>query len=634
MNNGFVRVGAANFFVKVGNCEHNAKQITEAVLKAEKDDVKLLVFPELSLTGCTCGDLFFQSTLISRATNALLDIAEKTKKTNVIICVGLPVSKAGSLYNSCAVVFGGKILGIVPKTHIKNYGDINESRYFCPAPKAVSEVRIGDFSVPFGKNLIFDCGNNTTFSAELCDDLWAAESPSSRHATNGALIIANLSARCEIVGRAEERINLIKAQSLKCACAYVYSDATNGESTTDLVFSGHNIIAENGSIIKEAERFTEGIIYTDIDVERLLSERRKASEFSENDNIEYKVIYVPLRHNETGLVRRFEKNPFVPTCEIERDIRCKNILEIQSRGLAKRFMHTGAKTAVIGVSGGLDSTLALLVTVKAFDILNKSREDIIGITMPCFGTSSRTYNNSRLLMEALGITVMEISIKDAVFQHFKDINQNPGQLDVTYENSQARERTQVLMDIANKNGGLVIGTGDLSELALGFATYNGDHMSMYGVNASIPKILARHIIDACAKKLDKKAADVLNDILNTPVSPELLPSKDGGIDQQTESIIGPYELHDFFLYYVVRYGFSPKKVLFLAECAFKGEYDRKTILNWEKLFYKRFFSQQFKRSCLPDGPKVGSVGLSPRGAFNMPSDADAFIWQEELNSLD
>ncbi len=634
---GFIRVSAATPKIRVADVKENGKEIRSLIKKAWEEGTELLVFPELCITGYTCEDLFFQATLLEAAKKELLSLLEDTKEIKMVVLLGLPIEWEGAIYNVAAVLYQGELLGLVPKMHIPNYAEFYEGRHFTRGFDKVVWIPFGRKKVPFGSKLLFQCSTmpDFTLGVEICEDIWVVCPPSTFHALAGATVIANLSASDETTGKDIYRNSLVSGQSARLLCAYVYADAGEGESSTDLVFSAHNIIAENGTVLAEAERFKNQAITADIDLERLKSERRKISTFIPEGKENYEVVSFDMPVKEKGYCKRYiDPAPFVPSNKKDRDKRCEEILSIQSMGLKKRVEHTGCQNAVIGISGGLDSTLALLVATRAFDMLSINRKQIQAITMPCFGTTDRTYQNAVLLAKKLGVSLLEIPIQDAVKQHFKDIGQNPKLHDVTYENAQARERTQVLMDVANKKNGMVIGTGDMSELALGWATYNGDHMSMYGVNASVPKTLVRHLVqyyaDTCK---DQELTDVLLDILATPVSPELLPPEDGKISQKTEDIVGPYELHDFFLYYILRFGFCPKRVYQMALQAFEGAYSEEIILKWLKTFYRRFFSQQFKRSCLPDGPKVGSVAVSPRGDLRMPSDACAGLWLEELESL-
>ncbi len=627
-NYGFVKAAAGSVDIRVADCEYNAAAVIKAVHLAEKKGVRLIVFPELCITGYTCGDLFYQKTLLDGALKGIKDILEDTAAAEVISVVGAPFAAFGSLFNCAFVLYRGRVLGIVPKVNIPNYAEYYEMRQFVPGTFENVEIELWGQKVPFGSKLIFRCREfeDFSFAIEICEDLWVPESPSLSHAVAGAAIIVNPSAGDETIGKAEYRRMMVRAASGKLLCGYVYAGAGDGESTGDMVFSGHSMICENGVMLSETELFENGFAAADIDVERLLSERRKMNTFVPAAAGYAEVLFdmdVDCRHFD----RVVAKMPFVPSGKSDKDKVCGEILRMQAWGLKKRVLHTGCRTCVVGISGGLDSALALLVTVEAMDILKRPRTDIIAVTMPCFGTTGRTKSNAQLLCEALGVTFREVNITDTVLSHFNDIGQSSDDYSVTFENSQARERTQVLMDIANMTGGIVIGTGDLSELALGWATYNGDHMSMYGVNGSVPKTLVRHLVEYYGGKSESDGVkNALFDILDTPVSPELLPAENGEISQRTEDLVGPYELHDFFLYYIVRFGFAPDKVFFLANRAFAGVYDRETIKKWLVTFLRRFFSQQFKRSCLPDGPKVGSVTLSPRGDWRMPSDASAALW--------
>ena len=633
MKDGFIKAACATPDICVADVEYNTESIIKCIEEAQQNGAKIIVLPELCVTAYTCSDLFMQSSLIKAAEKAAGVIAEHTG--NVIAAVGIPVVYKNSLYNCAAVLNAGHIIAVIPKTFIPNYNEFYEARHFTPGLRMSADIKLGNDTVPFGTDIFIKSEEmpSLCMAFEICEDLWTAAPPSGRHALNGANVIANLSCSNELIAKDEYREMLVKSQSARLYCAYLYADAGYGESTTDLVFAGDNIIAENGVILARSERFTNSLVYSELDLEKLNGERIKTTTY-ENGNDTYTEVYAKLDREETKLTRFVAKKPFVPSDEEKRKKRSEEILTIQSMGLKKRLEHTHAKTAVIGISGGLDSTLALLVSVRAFDSLKKDRGDIIAVTMPCFGTTDRTYSNAVNFANSLSVTLREINIRDAVNGHFKDIGHNPENYDVTYENSQARERTQILMDIANQTGGMVIGTGDLSELALGWATYNGDHMSMYAVNAGIPKTLIRYLVDYEARRTDNEILEkTLRDILDTPVSPELLPPKDGKISQKTEHIVGPYELHDFFLYHLMRSGFSPSKILRLAEYAFDGEYDREFILAWLKVFYRRFFAQQFKRSCLPDGPKVGTVTLSPRGDWRMPSDANGKIWFKQIEEL-
>ncbi|GAB1415862.1 NAD(+) synthase [Paludibacter sp.] len=630
MKYGFVKVAAAIPSLKVADCRFNVESIIELIEKAEKEEVEIICFPELSLTGYTCGDLFFQLQLQKNAENALNDLVASSFSKKIAIIAGLPLRVQNQLFNVGVVIQSGKILGAVPKSYLPNSNEFSEKRWFTSGLDAkITEVQINGLTVPFGVNQLFtyeDC----TFAIEVCKDLWVANPPSTQHTLNGADIIFNLSASDELIGKRKYLLQLIEQQSGRTYSGYVYSSAGYGESSTDLVFAGNAIIAENGRILNLSERFLldPQIIISEIDVEKLKSEKLKNLSINSGCS---NTIYTTIKCESSNkpfenLARQINKHPFVPQGSSKEET-LHEIISLQSLALAKRWQHTKAENLVIGISGGLDSTLALLVCVNASDKLQYDRKKIIGITMPGFGTTNRTYQNSVKLMESLGVTSKEISIKDACLQHFKDIGHDANIHDVTYENVQARERTQILMDYANKHNGIVVGTGDLSEAALGWSTYNGDHMSMYNVNCGVPKTLVRHLVDWVSRNTDSDAGAILQDILATPVSPELLPTdSDGNITQKTENIVGPYELHDFFLYYFVRFGFTPDKIFFLAQQAFKSDYADKTIAKWLRVFLKRFFSQQFKRSCVPDGPKIGTVSLSPRGDWKMPSDTVGFEW--------
>lgn len=700
MKDGFIKVAAGTPDVQVADCEFNATEIIKMVREMEAEGARVMVFPELCITAYTCGDLFWQENLLEEAKVQLMRIAEETADVDAIIFVGLPLEYKGKLYNVAAGLNHGEILGFVPKTYLPNYNEFYEARYFTSGedvdgtvtirrseyglhhdeemtdedvefgleaelealeeedsfeeleeideePDYIDEDETEEFDevdVPISLNILFICQEmpKLKIAAEICEDLWVPNPPSVGHAYHGANLIVNLSASDEVVGKDSYRKSLVSAQSARLLCGYIYATAGEGESTQDVVYGGHNLIAENGTILAESRRFVNGALYADLDIHRLDNERRRMTTCRfvpdlapEGQDVFYNEVYFNTGRGVTPLTRKFDSRPFVPGIKEERERRCDEILNIQAMGLKKRLAHIHCQNAVIGLSGGLDSTLALLVTVRAFDMLGMPREKITAVTMPCFGTTDRTYNNACQLSECLGATLKEVNIREAVNLHFRDIGHDPEVHDVTYENGQARERTQILMDIANQSGGIVIGTGDLSELALGWATYNGDHMSMYAVNASVPKTLVRHLVryyaDTCE---DAKLSEILLDILDTPVSPELLPPKDGVISQKTEDLVGPYELHDFFLYYMLRWTFPPKKIFRLAQNAFAGEYDDETILKWLKTFYRRFFMQQFKRSCLPDGPKVGSVAVSPRGDLRMPSDACAKLWLKQIEELE
>lgn len=637
MKQGFVKVAAITPDMRVADVDYNTAEICKNIGEAVEAGAKVLVFPELAITGYTCGDLFFQDALLKSAEEGLRKIVEYTKGKDALIFVGLPFVHAGKLYNVAAALNDGELLGFTTKTFLPNYDEFYEMRYFQPGPTTLEQILFDGKQVAFGPQILFECREmkELVVAAEICEDVWAPVPPSVPAAIQGATIIVNCSASDESVGKEAYRRELIKGQSAKLISGYIYASAGYGESTTDLVFGGHDLIAEKGMILTESERFRNGIVYSEIDVKRLAWERRKNTTF-QMTHFPYETARVPFSLNveETELTRKILQTPFVPETETERNLYCKETLMIQAMALKKRLDHTNCKSAVVGISGGLDSTLAILVTAKAYDLLGLDRKDILGVTMPCFGTTDRTYQNACLLVEKLGATLKEVDIKEAVTLHFKDIEHDMNVHDVTYENSQARERTQVLMDIANQTNGMVIGTGDMSELALGWATYNGDHMSMYAVNASLPKTFIKHVVKYYAETCEEKELkEVLLDILDTPVSPELLPPKDGEIAQKTEDLVGPYELHDFYLYYMLHYGYEPSKIYRLAKYAFEGVYDDETILKWLKKFYWRFFSQQFKRSCVPDGPRVSGMSLSPRGDWRMPSDACVAVWIKELEEL-
>lgn len=700
MKDGFIKVAAGTPDVQVADCEFNAAEIIKMVREMEAEGAKVMVFPELCITAYTCGDLFWQENLLEEAKVQLVRIAEETVDVDAIIFVGLPLEYKGKLYNVAAGLNHGEILGFVPKTYLPNYNEFYEARYFTSGedvdgtvtirrseyglhhdeemtdedvefgleaelealeeedsfeeleeideePDYIDEDETEEFDevdVPISSNILFICQEmpKLKIAAEICEDLWVPNPPSVGHAYHGANLIVNLSASDEVVGKDSYRKSLVSAQSARLLCGYIYATAGEGESTQDVVYGGHNLIAENGTILAESRRFVNGALYADLDIHRLDNERRRMTtcRFApdlapEGQDVFYNEVYFNAGRGVTPLTRKFDSRPFVPGIKEERERRCDEILNIQAMGLKKRMDHIHCHKATVGLSGGLDSTLALLVIARAFDLSGADRKDIHCITMPCFGTTDRTYQNACKLSQCLGATLSEINIKEAVNVHFRDIAHDPSVHDVTYENSQARERTQILMDSANQDGSILVGTGDLSELALGWATYNGDHMSMYGVNASVPKTLVRHLVryyaDTCK---DEKLTEVLLDILDTPVSPELLPPKDGKIAQKTEDLVGPYELHDFYLYYMLRAGFEPEKIYRLACETFEGMYDKETIFKWLKTFYWRFFAQQFKRSCLPDGPKVGSVAVSPRGDLRMPSDASVAVWLEQLENMD
>ncbi len=638
MRDGFIKVAAGTPKIRVADCDYNAGQIISLMKEAAAQGVKVLALPELCITGYTCGDLFLQETLLDGAERELATILEATADLDMLTALGIPVQCENKLYNCAAVIQKGLILGLIPKTHIPNYGEFYEARWFTSASELAETQYLpfaGQEMAELSSGALFHCISvpELVVGVEICEDLWVSEPPSARLAAKGATLILNLSASDEVTGKADYRRSLVTGQSAQCLCAYVYADAGEGESSTDLVFSGHNMVAENGTMLAE-RRFGTGLAVSEVDVKKLAYERRRMSSLP----LVPKSPCCPLGSfnlalEQTTLTRPISPTPFIPTDAGDRAERCEEILTIAALGLKKRLEHTNASCAVVGLSGGLDSTLAILITAKAFDMLGRDRKGILAVTMPCFGTTKRTRSNAEVLAIELGTDFREVNIGKAVEQHFADIGQSMEDQSVTFENAQARERTQVLMDLANQKGGLVIGTGDLSELALGWATYNGDHMSMYAVNASIPKTLVRHLVAYESDRLDGRIGDVLRDILDTPVSPELLPPKDGEISQKTEDLVGPYELHDFYLYYAIRWGFPPRKVFRLAQYALEDRYNRETLLRWLKNFYRRFFSQQFKRSCLPDGPKVGSVTLSPRGDWRMPSDAVAKLWLDELEEI-
>lgn len=631
MNYGMFRVAAASLKLKVADPDYNKEEIKKAIDEALKEEVRLLVTPELSITGYTCADLFFTRSLQEAAKKALDEIIEYTKGKNICVIVGMPIPFYNSLYNCAVIINNGSVCGAVPKKHIANYNEFYEKRWFASGSQfdSCQPINICGCDTLIGSQ-IFDLGGGAVLGVELCEDLWVPAPPSSTLVCHGANIIANLSASDEYVSKAEYRCGLIANQSARCICGYVYAGASVYESTTDLVFSGATLIAENGAILAEGERFARAAVLTiaDIDIEKLISQRQGNMSF-ENLSSEIGFSKIKTDNDTNDLKYRFvDPHPFVPANDEKRRERCREIFSIQASGLAKRIEHVGSKGVVVGISGGLDSTLALLVSVEAMKMLCRPNSDILGITMPGFGTTDRTYQNALDLMKALGVTIKEISIKDACIQHMKDIEHDESVKDITYENTQARERTQILFDMANKHGRLLVGTGDLSELAMGWCTYNGDHMSMYGVNASVPKTLVRYLVEYVADIVDEKTSAILYDVLDTPVSPELLPPDENGrIAQKTEDNIGPYELHDFFLYHFIRFGFTKEKIAFMALKAFNGKYDKEMIEKWIEVFFKRFFISQFKRSCIPDSPKVGSVSLSPRGDWRMPSDAsfNAFI---------
>ena len=633
MKDGFIRVCAATPDIRVADCAYNEKNIMNLMDEAYEKQVSVLVFPELCITGYTCGDLFLQDVLLKAAQDSLRHIAAHSAGKNMLVFVGMPFMHKGKLFNVAAAICDGRLLGLVPKKNIPNYSEFYEMRHFTPGMDECVDTALG---VKLGSRLLFRCENieELVVGAEICEDVWVACPPSTYHAQAGATLIVNCSASDETTGKDIYRRALISGQSARLVCGYIYANAGEGESTQDLVFGGQNLVCENGNVLAETRRFKNGTAIAELDLQRLVNERRRMNTYTVNTDDDYEIVDFTLEKYDLGLTRYYARTPFVPSSKVDRDVRCEEILSIQAMGLKKRLAHTGCRNAGIGISGGLDSTLALLVTARAFDSLSIPRENITAVTMPCFGTTDRTYNNAVELTRRLGAALTEVNIKEAVRIHFRDIGQDESVHDVTYENGQARERTQILMDIANKSGGMVIGTGDMSELALGWATYNGDHMSMYGVNCSVPKTLVRHLVkyyaDTCG---DSSLREILEDVLDTPVSPELLPPTEGQISQKTEDLVGPYELHDFFMYYILRFGYMPHKVYRIACHAFEGEYDTQTIYRWLDTFYRRFFAQQFKRSCLPDGPKVGSVAVSPRGDLRMPSDAVRSLWLEDLASI-
>ena len=633
MRDGFIKVAAASPSLKVGNPSFNKERIIDLMTEADRKGVKVLVFPELSITGYTAGDLFFQSALLESATEALLEIAEASAALDVLSFVGYPLRYNGKLYNTAAAVKGGRILAFVAKRNLPNYSEFYEERWFTPSPKENLVLESEDGDILFGSRIIFSASfpSSLKIAAEICEDLWVPDPPSTHHASAGATVLVNLSASDEIIGKSEYRRSLVSGQAARTVSAYIYADASEGESTTDMVFTGSNVISENGTILASVEYSCDSLLITEVDTDRLERERAARNTYmTEEDGYDY--IDIEFDEEETLLTRPIDPHPFVPSDEDRRRERCEKILTLQALGLKRRLSHTKSRKVVVGLSGGLDSTLALLVAVRAFDMLALDRKGIVAITMPCFGTTGRTKSNAEKLALAEGVDFRTIDIGESVKSHFRDIGQSMDDLSVTFENGQARERTQVLMDVANKEGALVIGTGDLSELALGWATYNGDHMSMYGVNGGVPKTLVRHLVRYVAETTSiKEEAEVLLDILATPVSPELLPARNGEISQVTEDLVGPYELHDFFLYNMVRLSFSPGKIFRLASIAFSGIYDCETIYKWERTFIRRFFQQQFKRSCLPDGPKVGTITLSPRSDWRMPSDGDSEIWLKALD---
>lgn len=642
MKDGFFRVAAATPKIKVADPIYNREHVCALIDEGEQKGAGLMVFPELVLTGYTCNDLFLQYPLLRSAKEQLAEIVRHTKGKDMLVFVGLPWVHGSKLYNVAAAICDGELLGLVTKTNLPNYSEFYEMRHYTPGMQTPVMTEWEDGEVPMGTDILFRMKGHPelVIGAEICEDVWVPNPPSIRHALAGATVIVNCSASDEVVGKDTYRRQLISGQSARLICGYIYANAGEGESTQDLVFGGHNIIAENGTVHGMSKRFRPETIYADMDLERLNAERRRTTTYPSADNSSYRVIDFSFQTDkmeqaqEKKLLRYIDNRPFVPSDQSERSRRCEEIFTIQAMGLKKRLKHTGCGHVVLGISGGLDSTLALLVAARAFDMLGLPRNQIHAVTMPCFGTTDRTYKNACRMTQKLGASLTEVDIRKSVMQHFADIGHDPAVHDVTYENGQARERTQVLMDTANQVNGLVIGTGDMSELALGWATYNGDHMSMYGVNVSVPKTLVRHLVryyaDTCG---EKELEEVLLDVLDTPVSPELLPPEDGVISQKTEDLVGPYELHDFFLYYVLRFGYMPSKIYRMALQAFQGEYDAEFIRKWINVFYRRFFAQQFKRSCLPDGPKVGSVAVSPRGDLRMPSDAARRIWMDDLENI-
>ncbi|MBQ7133676.1 MAG: NAD(+) synthase [Ruminococcus sp.] len=637
MNYGFVKAACATPSIKVGDCVYNSEQIISQISFASQHGATLVVFPELCVTGYTCGDMFLHNFLLSQAEFAVEQILNRTKSLGIVAVIGVPVSVDDVLYNCAAVIYKGELLGLIPKIYLPNYGEHYELRYFTSGVGVNKIISYAGYEVNLNADVVFECNQLKDFKigVEICEDLCAVYSPSQHLALNGkATVIVNLAASSEYAGKSSRR-DLVKVTSEKLNCAYLYACAGPGESTTDAVYSAHSIIAENGTILGESVKFSEGITYADIDVERLVFERRKNNNFvSTCTDKKTERVSFDVTLKQTNLNRKFGRHPFIPGTTAEIESMCEDVLTMQAVGLASRMQSASIKDLVVGVSGGLDSTLALIVSVKALDMLSLERKRLHAVSMPCFGTTNRTKTNAEKLSVSYGADFSLVDITKAVKQHFEDIDHDINKLDTTYENSQARQRTMVLMDIANKLGALVVGTGDLSELALGWATYNGDHMSMYGVNASVPKTMVRYLVDFESKKSNGEISAILKDILNTPVSPELLPPTESGeISQVTEEVVGPYELHDFFLYYFMRYGFSPEKIFYMALKAFEGEYDRYTIKKMMQKFYIRFFTQQFKRSCMPDGPKVSIISLSPRSDFKMPSDMQFKQWIERINEL-
>ena len=634
MKDGFIKCAAAGMQAVLANPKKNAQQIIHIIKAQDEAGVQLLVFPELSLSGYTCGDLFYQQSLLEACNRELIRVMKETEETEVLACIGMPFMYGNNVYNVAAMIQKGKLLGLVPKTYIPNYGDVNESRYFAQAPEKNIELIFNAGSVYFGTKLLFVGPKGLVVGCEICEDMWTPVNPATYHVLAGANVIVNLAASTEGAGKTDLRRSVIVSNSMRMCCGYVYASGGAGESSTDAVFGAHHMIAENGSILSEAEVYQSETISAEIDIASINECRRKSTSFTTGNTDDYQTISFTLREQETKLSRKYEKQPFLYKKNGSYHECLQEIFKVQVHGLARRLSHIHCENAVLGLSGGLDSTLAILVAAKAFDVLGLDRSGILAVTMPCFGTTNRTYDNACMLAKEIGATLKEVPIKKAMLQHFEDINQSLDNHDVTYENAQARERTQVIMDMANQCNGLVIGTGDLSELALGWATYNGDHMSMYAVNASIPKTVIRYMVEDLASDWESDAMEkVLLDILDTPVSPELLPPVDGTISQKTEDLVGPYELHDFFLYHMFVYGSSPSKIYRIAALTFEAEYSKETILKWLKIFYRRFFTQQFKRSCMPDGPKATSISFSPRTSLHMPSDAYSELWLEELEQI-
>lgn len=635
MKDGFIRVGCANFEVSLGQVQHNAQRIISYVKEANEKHIKILVFPELCLTGYTIEDLFYQKRILNEVNKQITTICEQTKDLDILFTFGCPMVLKNKLYNCAITVCHGDILGVVPKTYIPTYHEFYEGRHFASALDNDEVIIINGQAYPFSSRLLFECQSHPELKIgiEICEDLWAPLPPSTLHCLNGATLILNPSASNDLTSKSDYRRLLVTSHSARLICGYAYCNAGLGESSTDVVFSNHHLIAENGSLLAQSQQYSEGIIFADMDMEKIVSERVEMTTY-DNRQDHYQIIPFTLVDEDIELTRTYDPHPFVPSNKDQRAMRCQEVFDIQIHGLIQRLKAAHIKKVVIGISGGLDSTLALLVANMAYQKLGYPSQDIIAVTMPCFGTTSRTKNNALKMMEELNVTSLTVDIGDAVKQHFQDIGHDENVHDVTYENCQARERTQVLMDIANQEGGIVIGTGDLSEVALGWSTYNGDHMSMYAVNVSVPKTLVRYLVDYVSSLYEGQPLhDTLQDILNTPVSPELLPAKDNEIVQKTEDIVGPYELHDFFLYHHARFHYEPRKLYRIACHTFQDQYDAPTIKKWLTTFYRRFFTQQFKRSCIPDGPKVGSVALSPRGDLRMPSDANVALWLQECEQL-